>query len=451
MSEIAELIRDEGWSQWELKAGGAGATGFASAAYAVLAPAPWTLLPLNAALHALGTLFLFLTFLRITSSNWYSLFGALPFLLFPSSVAWTSQIMNDSYATTGAALYLYGWVSLFAEVTFTGWRHLVGALVAMLAGIALVWLVRPFLLELYMIVSAFFLMALIGARLWNSRQSRTNWQRSFVGVLMVAGAIALLVPVANSSGRRIDAELSPSQDRSEASKPEAPNENVRSSDSTNESGMSSQSASADTADPDMVIPDTHVESESELSPSESVSLALEEWEDVKLLPTAIDSRIRLLSRERRLNVIRWQHASSNIDTEVQLRSTLEVIQYIPRAVQIGLLAPFPEMWFGLGTDTSSSVTRLIGGVEMVLAYLALFALPYALWRWRRSVGMWITLAFCLGILLVYAVATPNVGSLMRFRYAYFVPIVGLGVIGWADIAWRAFLSKRIPDAPFQAA
>ena len=81
--------------------------------------------------------------------------------------------------------------------------------------------------------------------------------------------------------------------------------------------------------------------------------------------------------------------------------------------------------------------RRIVAAEMVVVYFSLLLLPYALWRWRRSAPMWILLLFCMGMLLIYAIAAPNVGTLVRFRYPYLMPIVGLGVAGGMALLDRA--------------
>ena len=88
--------------------------------------------------------------------------------------------------------------------------------------------------------------------------------------------------------------------------------------------------------------------------------------------------------------------------------------------------------------------RRIGGAEMAAAYILLMASPYALWRWRRSTGMWMMVGFCLGMMMIYTIATPNMGNLVRFRYPYFTPIVGLGLAGWVALAHHLGIRWKLP-------
>lgn len=73
--------------------------------------------------------------------------------------------------------------------------------------------------------------------------------------------------------------------------------------------------------------------------------------------------------------------------------------------------------------------RRLTGVEMIGVYCALLFLPYALWRWRRKVEMWLPVVFGTMMVLVYAFSTPNLGSLYRQRYGFLMLLVGVGLIG----------------------
>jgi len=57
---LAREIHAQGWSVWELRPQGQAPVGIAAAIYALTLPKPWTLIPLNAALHAAAVMLLFL-------------------------------------------------------------------------------------------------------------------------------------------------------------------------------------------------------------------------------------------------------------------------------------------------------------------------------------------------------------------------------------------------------
>lgn len=109
---LAERIHTEGWSAWTLRPGGQWVAGVASVFYALITPKPWVVLPLNAALHATAGLVLMHMVNKICGNWRTSLLATLPFVFFPSTLTWTSQMHNDSYAILGGLLFIYGWIIL---------------------------------------------------------------------------------------------------------------------------------------------------------------------------------------------------------------------------------------------------------------------------------------------------------------------------------------------------
>src|SRR5262245_32325625 len=87
--KIAEAIRINGLSTWRLRAGGPdgdSVMGLTSGIYALTWPEPWVVLPFNALLHALGGVYIFQFLLPLVSRRRSAIIGALPFVLFPSSL-----------------------------------------------------------------------------------------------------------------------------------------------------------------------------------------------------------------------------------------------------------------------------------------------------------------------------------------------------------------------------
>jgi len=116
-----------------------------------------------------------------------------------------------------------------------------------------------------------------------------------------------------------------------------------------------------------------------------------------------------------------------IDRDVVITRPVDFVTYTPRALQIGLFAPFPAHWFESGKAPGGSMMRKISAIEMLGTYLALLFLPYALLCWRRQIETWLISGFGLGMILVYTFVTPNLGSLYRMRYGFLMLLIGLGV------------------------
>jgi hypothetical protein len=133
----------------------------------------------------------------------------------------------------------------------------------------------------------------------------------------------------------------------------------------------------------------------------------------------------------------YDGSGSMVDRDVELLSVKDFITYLPRALQLGLFAPFPTDWLAPAQSSGGGIMRLVAGVEMLGVYFALVFLPYTLWRWRFRVEMWLAAAFGSILLLLYSYTTPNMGSLYRLRYGFLMLLVALGVAG-AFCAWRDF-------------
>ncbi len=142
-------------------------------------------------------------------------------------------------------------------------------------------------------------------------------------------------------------------------------------------------------------------------------------------------------------IVLYSESGSNIDSERNFRDAADVLLYMPRAVAVGLFAPFPKHWVGEGKKFGR-VGRIIAGAETCFFYLLyLFALA-GIWLSRRSPQTW----FLLAVLLLGAAAlgliVVNLGALYRMRYFFWILLVILSAAGW-----RRYLIPN-PLAPFFA-
>ncbi len=122
--------------------------------------------------------------------------------------------------------------------------------------------------------------------------------------------------------------------------------------------------------------------------------------------------------------------SNTLDKDILFRSVADIILYLPRALQIGFFAPFPDRWFGEGSRGSGAI-RKIAGVEMVLLYLlwigfAIFILRSTV---TYNVKIWM-IAFLVILTAPIGLFIPNLGALYRMRFVYMAPVLIGGVEGW---------------------
>ncbi len=131
--------------------------------------------------------------------------------------------------------------------------------------------------------------------------------------------------------------------------------------------------------------------------------------------------------------------ASSIDTHINFVTICDLIQYLPRALQIGLLAPFPYMWFSDVQTKSGYVMRVISSIEMSISYILLLGLVFGLIpREIKNPIFWISIIFSVSLLIFFPLLITNVGTLYRMRYFNWQIINGLGVIGWYYIFNKLF-------------
>lgn len=139
--------------------------------------------------------------------------------------------------------------------------------------------------------------------------------------------------------------------------------------------------------------------------------------------------------------------SSNIDSGVRFRSAHDVFSYLPRAVQIGLFAPFPNMWFSSGGLTGRA-GRLVSAAETLAMYVLEALALVALWRERKRPAVWLLVLAAVPSATILALVVVNIGALYRIRLAFWILIIVLGARGITLLQQRS--DTKIESEPRQA-
>lgn len=385
----AEWIRTRGWEAFELALNGQALAGIASAVYAVTVPKPWTLIPLNAAVHATTGVVL-LRIIQTFVADWrVALWATLPFMFYPSTLSWLAQIHKDGLFIAGFVFILYGWMRLApAGSVRTRWTVSARACLLVLCGIFLMWLVRPYQMALVQGVEGLLGGIVVVAGAVQARRDPPRWRRA-LGVSLLAGVL-IVVP-----------GLLPVHTPLVARPPDV----------------------GDVGGPG------------------GGPVVLPRWEPTRWLPLFVESRAYGLAVAREYFRASYPEAKSNVDIDVSFRSVWDILRYLPRATEIALLAPFPLQWLEPGSLPSTTMMRRVAAVEMLGVYLALLCLPVALWLWRDRLELWLLVLSSVLVMEVYALAVPNLGALYRFRYGFIMLLVSMGVAG--ALALRARLSRAV--------
>ena len=433
--QMAENIRLLGWGAWTFfpAQGAAGNVAILGALYALFGHDPALIIPVNAGIHALGGTLIFLIICEISEKKDVGTFAGILaaglFVVFPSALNWYGQIHKDGYAIAGSLLVCWAW--LLAVNRQLDIRMCFFVLCIQLFGIVLLGIVRPYSLKLLLITAlgALFLisfMALI--------------RRQFVqkiGVLLIfAASLILLVGgmKAVDSLNAMSVQAEQSEDIEDAAKTEG----------------GEQAERGGQAERLKKIGDLKALRKSIPAPTEvyaTWSSNTWQWQNTLWIPDSIEGYIELISKTRAglIEYGRTEGAKSMIDTDIAPRNVIEALLYVPRALQVAVLAPFPSNWF-----SELSMARLVATGEMAIFYLCMPGLIFLLFYNPRP-AVFLAIYFSCFFLTIFGFSTANLGTLYRLRYGYWMIVLSMGVLGWfiwferIGILKSIFLS-RIPQA-----
>ena len=370
-AKMAAAIHTEGWSAWRLRPEGQAPAGITAAIYAVFLPRPYVVVPFYAAMYAVDVVATAAVYRRIGFGRFESVAGILPAVAFPSTMMMYATFNKDAIAGAGYMLVLLGWVRFLGvfRASQVRWRSLLQVCALVATGIGFVWIVRPYGVRLLEAGSVIVASMLVAVIAWVNRSIGHRDYFWRIGV-------SCIVDVALLTGMHYAADVQTS-------------------------GVTAATVGV----------------EAEATVGAEVSKASNIFEAI--------------SHVREQFVEGYPKAESMIDVHVHFHNAWDVVRYVPRAIQIAFLAPFPDMWFGKGSAASSRLMRRDAAFEMVLAYFALFFGVFAVVKhgFAGRPDFWIVIIYCTVIIGVYVLAVPNVGSLFRFRQPLYVCILGVGVAG----------------------
>ena len=442
--ELATKIKLLGWSAWQLRPGmiGQAPAGIAAAIYALTVPNSLMLIPLNSALHATGALALVLIIKIFIPDLRKAVYCALPFLLFPSPMLWYTQLHKDGYACAGILLFLLAWVTLSDNQVWERLdRKLFFALVNLILGAFLLWIVRPYEVRMMQGIAALFAIFLTVVFLFRALRKKIGWLKFFLVVLLFWGSVIVISPFTRESGNmheNIHRQVKLPEDIVTESKLEqaftSGKENI------SEAHVSAMNENHNKGYIHLNIRDKnggseHLNASVANIPDHQVSNSVVKYparrkKDNKIMvmiKTSLDS----------IAVVRVGSTStygkSGIDTNINFKSNRELIRYIPRAMQIVFLAPFPNQWFHSGAIPINTLMRRVSFLEMIIIYFGLFFSIFSIWYWKNRIELWMIVAFCSFMSLIYGLCIANVGTIYRIRYPFITTMLALGLAGFVRI------------------
>jgi hypothetical protein len=131
-------------------------------------------------------------------------------------------------------------------------------------------------------------------------------------------------------------------------------------------------------------------------------------------------REQIMNRRRSSIVTEQAGATSSIDKGVPLNSTADIARYLPRAIEIGFFAPFPNTWFQKGSGSAKS---LLVASETLAMYVIELCACLTLWRQRRRFLVWLLCLVAAMGMLGLGLVVVNMGTLYRLRYPFLILII----------------------------
>lgn len=384
---LANLIHHVGWAVWDLRPEGNAPIGIAAAAYVLTGISePWILMPLNAGLFAVGATCLYMMFSLIAPHR-LAFVATMPYVLFPSAAVIYGQIHKDVWSFAGMTLIALVWVRI-AAYSKLNWKDT--GIQAMLAftGVLFVWLVRPYLVQILLVASILTVLAIAFGLFTNSDKNKFSIHRLMRMALPLIFLIVFIkLPLGNGVQEMVllkEEQLATQQMVLSKEKEPATEELIR-------------------------------------QPARLIS---------EYVDNHLSEIVSKLAEDRRRFTKGYPDAGSNIDTEEEFHSAIDVGRYIPRAFQIALFAPFPDMWRERGSAPGADHMRLVSGIEMAFSYLLL---PGVILLFLcRGIHSRTTVMLIQAIVpaIILALVVSNVGTLYRMRFVNLQMLNGLGMIGW---------------------
>jgi len=356
--EIAKRVEQEGWSAWTLRhpISGQAMSGIAGLFYALTGiHKPWVLLPFNAFLHASAGLILYILLRLLDISKKTALIFTIPFIIFPTSLTWVSQIHKDG-------LYILGMYLTFLSLALAFSNEIKKNVISILAGVvgAFVFFTvgREYALKIvYYFYALFLLISLLTATInlvWKGKESFLRYGKTVFVFFVIFLTYGLLQPQTQTLPQAQEQAQATAQEQAQA-----------------------------------YIPDK----------IENLFYTLAVWRN--------EIWAQYLSGY-----------PGAIDEDIKFRSVWDFIEYTPRALTVGFFSPFPRFWFSKGSTTGGTIARYITPFEAIYLWFAWLLLPIALWFHRKKLWFWLVFLMCLGFIWLHVVAEPNVGPIVRKRYGY---------------------------------
>ena len=125
-------------------------------------------------------------------------------------------------------------------------------------------------------------------------------------------------------------------------------------------------------------------------------------------------------------------ADSDIDSNISYKSFEDLKNHFPRLLQVSFLAPFPNMLISDGTNSKSKIMRSVSLIEMFIYYFALVVVFLSVFKIIKNKNITAILLSSFASMFLLSYVNPNIGTVYRMRFVFFIFIVSIGVLFWVN-------------------
>lgn len=367
--KLANDINLHGWTSWKLypAIAASGQSSYLAILYVFFGIHPIYAVPFNAFFHAFSSVLIYLIVLEILGANNFSKYPAFLsaslFVAFPSALTWVGQIHKEACLSTGLLLALWGIMKILSNKT--GRYRAISIFCALILSLILIASMKPYILQILSVV-ILIIIALQCMRIFPS----TLFSMGMLTAFFLATIFILILVNRDSDSSYISNWLS----------------------------------------------------------GESFMVHNYSWKRTDYLPEFLDRKIQVIASSRvgAISAGEAIQANSMIDIDIKPTNAIETLQYIPRAFQVSLLAPFPNTWF-----KSTNIVSLVSALEMIIFYITFFGLLFFIPLRIFNYKILLCLIFACLPLIIFGISSPNIGTLYRIRYTFEMILLVLGICGWA--------------------
>lgn len=394
-SSKAIEMRKEGILAFELRPAGQGSAGIASLVYFILEN-PYGVVFMNAFLHGISVVLMSLILLQ-----WFplrvSIIAALPLVISPYMMIWFSQLNKDSFALAGSLFFTYGCLRLISIKR--DFHNTLCSLILCVLGILLMSIVRPYLNQILLPVSAvIFVIALL------FRVKSASNRRSWIGFSASATCVLICLYM-----------------------------------------MGGGAASDKTIDGFRHLTSQNQGQRGAIAEKCIDSIDARHWQPARFVPNFVDGNLRAMMGQRCLifTIIETHDnvatQNSFVDVDRFPSGALEALAYLPRAALLGVFAPWPDRW-GYVLNHQFSFFYTIIPIETALFYGGLIGL--ALWIFRSLAwSALLPILLSVSVMTSYGAATPFIGALYRYRYPWWILLLCISLAALLKLATRKQMNK----------